>query len=163
MPFGELLEQHRIGTTLVTLYRERLTSQRVSGVVRQFSKRLILVELLGDTAGISLIRREDLTRIDTETELLRRTLQKLGSVARSHPISREIDLSEWRSAIASAQIVAASLILHRDGLGDPITLETRSIKLLKHLVVGSRPDPQPSDEGTIALALDHLSRLDLVG
>lgn len=161
MPFGELLEQHRVGLTLVTLHRERLTSARVSGVIRQFSKRLILIEVLGDSTGISLIRREDLTRIDTGTAALRRTLHARGSIARSHPITREVDLTEWRSAIASAQVIAPSMVLHRDGIGDPVTLASRSIQLLKHLVVGAHPDPTASEEGEIALAFEHLTRLDL--
>ncbi len=164
MPFGELLEQHRIHLELVTIHRERLTSFQVSGVVRQFSKRLVLVELVAETGpsqGFSLIRREDLTRIDRNTERLRQALKKFGAVARTHPIAREIDLSEWRSAIASAQAIAPCLTLHREGIGDPITFSAKSIQLLKHLIVGEQPNPTVADEGEFALALDHLSRIDI--
>ena len=164
MPFGELLEQHRIHLELVTIHRERLTSVQVSGVIRQFSKRLVLVELVGETArdkGFSLIRREDLSRIDRNTERLRQALKMFGAVARTHPIAREIDLNEWRTAITSAQTIAPSLTLHREGIGDPITFSAKSIRLLKHLVVGERPDPTVADEGEFAVALDHLSRIDL--
>jgi len=164
MPFGELLEQHRIGLTIVAIHRERLTSARVAGVVRHFSKRLVLVEVIGPTGsgeGFSLIRRDDVTRIDWNTAGLRRSLQALCVVAKTHPIARELDLLDWRTAIASAQRVAPSLRLHRDGLGDPITLASRSIRLAKHLLSGERPDPAVADEGEIALAFDHLTRVDL--
>ncbi len=165
MPFGELLKQHRIGVTLVAFHRERLTSTRTSGVIRQFSKRLILVELFGEArheTGFTLIRRDDLTRLDANTATLRRSLPKSGSVARSHPITREIDLTEWRTAIASAQVVASSLALHREGVGDPITLAAPSIKLFKHLVIGNRPESDLAEDGEFALALDHITRIDLV-
>lgn len=163
MPFGELLEQHRVGVTLTTLHRERLAAAPVSGVVRLFSKRLILVELFGSGGrgeGFTLIRREDLTRLDTQTQDLRRIVQAGGAVARSHPIAREVDPTEWRTAITSAQVVAPSLQLHREGVGAAVTLSSRSIKLLKHLVVGERPDPHAADEGELAIALDHLTRID---
>ena len=163
MPFGELLEQHRIALTGVTLHRERLTSTRVMGVVRHFSKRLVLVELI-DQAGpgeaFALIRRDDLTRVDWNTTELRRALMTFGTVARTHPIARELDLLDWRTVIASAQRVASRLRLHREGIGDPMDLAPRSIKLAKHLLTGERPDPSGADDGEFALAFDHLTRID---
>ncbi len=165
MPFGELLEQHRVHLDLVTIHRERLTSSQVSGVVRQFSKQLVLLEVVGETGlagGFALIRREDVTRIDRNTERLRQSLKRLGIVPKNHPIARELDLNEWRSAITSAQTIAPSLRLHREGVGDPMILASGTIKLLKHLVIGEHPDPSVSDEGEFALLLlDHLTRVDL--
>ena len=165
MPFGELIEQHRISLNLVSLHRERLAPGTMTGVIRQFSKRLILVEVLGEgarAAGFSLIRREDLTRVDRDTEPLQKILRAIGSVARNHPMTRELDLVEWRSAIASAQKVASSLRLHREGVGDPIVLACPTIQLTKHLVIGERPDPGGEEAGELALALDHLTRIDIV-
>ena len=164
MPFGELIEQHRVALTLVTIHRERLTSTQVSGVIRQFSKRLVLVEvvgLAGKAAGSTVLRREDSTRIDRDTAVLRRTLQAGGAVARNHPIARELDLVDWRTLLTSAQVITPTLRLHSEGVGDPFDLASRSIQLTKHLVIGQRPDPEADEEGEFALALDHLTRLAL--
>lgn len=163
MPFGELLEQQRVAAGLVTLHRERLTSTRTTGVVRVFSKRLVLVEAFADDgrpAGFTLLRREDITRLDRGTEPLRRLLQATGPVGRAHPIAREVNPNDWPSALTSAQAVSPVLRLHREGIGDPIALASPSIKLLKHLVVGSPPDVDEPAEAEVALALDHLTRLD---
>ena len=165
MPFGELLEQHRIGQALVTIHRERLSSVLVTGVVRQFSKRFVLVENLAvpgtqPPAGFTLIRREDLTRIDQETETLRRLGHAVGSIARSHPIAREVDLVEWRTALESLRHVTPAVLVHREGVGDPLLLATPELRFLKHLVLGRRPDPGAADEGEFALILDHLTRID---
>ena len=163
MPFGELIEQHRVGLTLVTLHRERIAPGTISGIVRHFSKRLILLEVVNDAGrgdGFTLIRREDLTRIDRDTEALRRILRAAGSIARNHPVARELDLLDWSRAITSAQRVADNLRLHREGVGDPIVLASRSIQLGKHVVSGERPDSTPADEGEVALAIDHLTRID---
>ena len=163
MPFGELMEQHRIGLTLVAVSRERLVTATITGVIRHFSKRLVLVETVGPTGrldGFSLVRRDDLTRIDAGTAPLQRALRTLGVVARNHPIARELDLLDWRTAIDSGRRVSPTLRLLREGVGDPVILDARSVQVTKHLVIGR--EPGSDDEGELALALDHLTRLDLV-
>lgn len=162
MPFGELIEQHRVALTPVAVHRERIASGVVAGVIRQFSKRLVLIEALRADRldGFVLIRREDITRVDAGTESLRRSSQALGAVPRLHPIAREVDLLDWRTAITSAQRVGPALRLLREGTGDPITLDARSIQVTKHLVIGREPGPDA--EGELAFALDHLTRLELV-
>ena len=163
MPFGELMEQHRIGLSLVAAHRERLVSSVICGTIRHFSKRLILIETVGPAGrldGFTLIRREDLTRVDVGTTPLRQALKLVGTVARNHPIARELDLLDWRTALDSARRVSPTLRLLREGIGDPITLDARSIQVTKHLVIGR--EPGSDDEGELALALDQLTRLDLV-
>lgn len=163
MPFGEFIEQHRVAVTPLAIHRERLAGPPILGVVRAFSKRLVLIEGIGAAGragGFILIRRGDITRIDRGTESLRLRLKAAGPVAKSHPIAREIDLAEWRNALASAQRVSPALLLHREGTGEPLLFASRSIALTKHLVYGERPEPGPDDEGEVAVDLDHLTRLD---
>lgn len=164
MPFGELLEQHRIGLALVAIHRERLATGQVTGVVRQFSKRLVLIEGFAPAGqplvGFTLLRREDVTRIDQETHGLRQILRAVGTIPRSHPIAREVDLAEWRTALESLGRVTGAITLQREGVGDPLTLDPKSLKFLKHLVLGQHPDPVAAEEGEFALALDQITRVD---
>jgi hypothetical protein len=166
MPFGELLERFRVERTLVELRRDGLVTAPVTGLVLGFSKRLVLAQVAdedGRPDGYAVLRRGDLTRVDWDTPPLRRLALASGALARSDPVTREIQLADWRTAIESAALAAPLLTFRREDTGEKTTSRSSGVQLLKHLMVGEWVSNGGIEEGRFALPIETLTRLDFAG
>lgn len=166
MPFGELLEQFRLDRAPVNLSRDRLDVPSLSGLVLVFSRTLVLLRVLGDDAhldGYAVVRRGDLTRADWDTDALRRLVPAAEAVGRVDPVTREVRLADWHAAIGSAAAAMPVLTFSVEGTGDPVTAASRSVQLLKHLVVGEEVTADGAISGRFASPLAALTRMDFAG
>lgn len=163
MPFGQLLGELRSDHVLVDVRRDEIGGGDLRGFVADLSDELVLLDIVDDGSqadGHAIIMRDDITFLRWNTAAMRAWERSVASEDVPASPGPTIDLSEWRSAIASLESRDRLLTFRRERMDGSVCYIAREIELTFDLVVAIQVSTEGKEDGRFALRVGDLTRLD---
>ena len=166
MPFGQVLGELRSDHVLVDIRRDEIGGGDLRGFVADLSDELVLLDIVNDGVrgdGHAIILRDDITFLRWDTVAMRAWQRSVDAPAYPESPGLTIDLSDWRSVIASLESQDRLLTFHRERMDGSVCYIARELDLSFDLVVGLQVSTEGEEDGRFALRVGYLTRLDFDG